>query len=118
MLGVIPILVLVYYPWKGGNRALKILMERTSEIDRIVLEVEDGKIEFEVYLKGDKYRDYEFKLPPKEAKQIARELKAELPNIPFEFDKGRVINGLEDIVSTPTPPLHPQTPDTDIPAEA
>ncbi len=71
---------------KQAQKALKILMERTNEIEYIEIEKENGQIELDIKLKND-FKEYEIKLPVKLGEELIQELKAELPNVEFRTQK-------------------------------
>jgi hypothetical protein len=71
---------------KNSIMSLKVLIERTSGIEYIEVERAKGQVELDIKL-FNSFNEYEIKLLIKQANEIIKELKAELPKVEFREEK-------------------------------
>ena len=82
LLIVVGFAVVVNLQPKRTKKALKILLEQSSNIQYIEVEFENGQIELDIKLNNEP-SEYEIKLPIRMGEEILVQLKEELPHVEF-----------------------------------
>lgn len=82
LLIVVGFAVVVNLQPKRTRKALKILLEQSSNIQYIEVEIENGQLELDIKLNNEP-SEYEIKLPIRMGEEILVQLKEELPHVEF-----------------------------------